>query len=246
MISDLLELGLSLQEAKVYIALLKLGESQTGRLSKESQISPSHIYSVLEQLLAKGFVNYKMKNNIKIFMASSPDTFKDLFEKKKQELLNQEQKMHKVIADLKSINKTSKITEEYKYFEGIKGVKAMRHEINNLMTSKNPIVVYTAKQESYKWLEAVYHDHSTERKKKNVKELMIFPNEEKTNTNKSKDKLNDFKFMDLKNEAEWGVVEDTFFLQYVTGKEPRAFMIHDKKFAETFRQVFDQLWKGTK
>jgi hypothetical protein len=52
--------------------------------------------------------------------------------------------------------------------------------------------------------------------------------------------------MNLKNEAEWGVVEDTVFLQYIMGKEPRAFMIHDKKFADTFRQVFDQVWEVAK
>lgn len=37
-------LGLSINEKKVYLALLKLGESSTGPIIKESKINASKIY----------------------------------------------------------------------------------------------------------------------------------------------------------------------------------------------------------
>jgi hypothetical protein len=39
------------------------------------------------------------------------------------------------------------------------------------------------------------------------------------------------------------VVKDLFYIQYITGKTPRGFLIKDSTFAKTFEQVFDQLWE---
>jgi len=84
------------------------------------------------------------------------------------------------------------------------------------------------------------------RKQKKVKEQMIFPTEDKALAKKRKDKFTDIKFMDLKNDVEWGIVADRLFMQYITGKVPRGFLIEDKKFSKTFEQVFDNLWKISK
>jgi len=52
--------------------------------------------------------------------------------------------------------------------------------------------------------------------------------------------------MDLNNDAEWGVLNDFFFIQYIISKNPRAFLLKDKIFAETMQQAFDSLWKIAK
>jgi len=52
--------------------------------------------------------------------------------------------------------------------------------------------------------------------------------------------------MKLDNEAEWGVMGNKFFIQYITQKVPRAFLIEDEIFAQSFKQVFNQLWKQAK
>lgn len=60
---------------------------------------------------------------------------------------------------------------------------------------------------------------------------------------KRKDQLSEIKLLGLKNDAEWGVVEDLTYIQYIIGKKPRSFLIKDDTFARTFEQVFDQLWE---
>ena len=37
-------------------------------------------------MIKKGFVNYRMQNNVKVFMPSSPEIIKDLFEKKQKNI----------------------------------------------------------------------------------------------------------------------------------------------------------------
>lgn len=54
------------------------------------------------------------------------------------------------------------------------------------------------------------------------------------------------KYTDLDNETEWGVVGEKFFVQTLMGKKLSAFLITDKKMADTFIQVFEQVWKIAK
>jgi len=51
----LTEIGLTERESKVYCALLELGQTTTGPLSKKSQVPNSKIYAVLESLEKQKF-----------------------------------------------------------------------------------------------------------------------------------------------------------------------------------------------
>ena len=47
------EIGLTPGEIKVYLALLKIGQSSTGAIANESQVSRSKIYTILDKLAKK-------------------------------------------------------------------------------------------------------------------------------------------------------------------------------------------------
>ena len=47
------EIGLTRGEIKVYLTLLKLGETTTGKIIEEAQISSGKIYEILEKLIKK-------------------------------------------------------------------------------------------------------------------------------------------------------------------------------------------------
>ena len=98
------------------------------------------------------------------------------------------------------------------------------------------------KKESYDLLIGFYDEHHKLRLKKKVKELLIFPKEDVALAKKRRNKLTEIKFMNLENDAEWGIVGDLVYIQYITGKVPRGFLIKDKVFARTYEQVFDQIW----
>jgi sugar-specific transcriptional regulator TrmB len=48
--SDLVPLGLTEGESKVYLALLRTGPSTIGRIIKEARVSNSKIYDILDRL----------------------------------------------------------------------------------------------------------------------------------------------------------------------------------------------------
>ena len=71
------EAGLTQSESKVYLALLKLGKSQSGKIVKEANISSGKIYEILEKLSEKGLVETVTENGVKQFIASDPKTILD-------------------------------------------------------------------------------------------------------------------------------------------------------------------------
>lgn len=76
------ELGLTENEGKVYEALLRHEKIGSGEISRESGVSYSKIYNVLDSLTAKGLVEV-IPEKTKKFVASSPENLIKLIEEKK-------------------------------------------------------------------------------------------------------------------------------------------------------------------
>lgn len=240
------KIGLTNQESRVYLTLLELQEAQTGALCAKTSIASSNIYKILESLIKKGLVSYRVQNSIKIFMPSPPETLNEIFIEKRKEIERERIAIKELIPKLKRQQPEKEAYSNYKYYEGMIGIKSMWHEINEKMNSDHIIKIYTARAESYERLVGFYDLHHNLRKQKKVKELMIFPKEGIKLAKRRTDKLTEIRFMNLNNGAEWGVFDDFFFIQYITGKVPRAFLIKDLVFAKTHEQVFDQLWEIAK
>lgn len=241
------KIGLTKQESRAYLGLLELQEAQTGKLCKHTKIASSNIYKILDSLMKKGLVNFRVQNNIKVFMPSSPEVLNDLFLEKQKKLDEERKEVNDLISSLKVKKPKKEPVSNYKYFEGLVGIKSMWHEINSSMNKDDIMRVYTGKRVSYERMIGFLNEHHKLRVKKKVKELMIFPEEDTELAKKREKQFAKVRFMNLKNDAEWGVWKDLFYLHdYPVKKKPRGFLIKDKVFADTFRQVFDQLWKEAK
>ncbi len=238
----LTKIGLTDRESRVYLALLGLQQAQTGLICNFTRIASSNIYKILDSLIQKGLVSFRMQNNIKIFMPSPPDYLNELFLEKQRKLEEERVEINELIINLKKKEIKKEPYSNYKYFEGLSGIKSLWYNINSIMDKENMIKIHTCKPGSYERLVGFYTEYHNLRVKKQVRERMIFPNEGRWLAKKRRNKLTEIRFMDLKNDVEWGVMKGYFFLQYITGKSPRGFLIKDEKFSQTFEQVFDNLW----
>ena len=72
------EMGLTQMEIKVYLALLELGPSLAGRISRKTGIHRRNVYDITERLIKKGMIGYIVKNNRRFFEAVNPEKFLDL------------------------------------------------------------------------------------------------------------------------------------------------------------------------
>jgi len=109
------EMGLSVNESKVYIAMLNIGASTAGKIAEKCKLHRTNVYDSLERLELKGLASYILKNDKKIFEAADPSTLTKLVDERKAKL---ERIMPQLLLDRQLGTKTSA-----QVFEGIKSFK---------------------------------------------------------------------------------------------------------------------------
>ncbi|MBI2436475.1 MAG: helix-turn-helix domain-containing protein [Candidatus Magasanikbacteria bacterium] len=81
-VSTLKNLGLSDQEALIYLELLKLGGTQASKLAKSMGIKRTTVYPILKKLADSGFVTVYFRKNRRYYYAQKPQRVASLFGKK--------------------------------------------------------------------------------------------------------------------------------------------------------------------
>ena len=238
---DIMEaIGLTKNESEVYFALTFLKEAKAGAVCKETGIASSRIYQIIDSLTKKGLVHYKMVNNTKIFMPSSPDVLNELFRQKQEKIQQQQEHVEQLIEKLKSKAQEKENVSNYKYYEGIPALRGMWHEIRNQMNKDSVEYIYGTSQADN--LLGFYAEHHAFRKKIGSKNYMLLPNEQKYIKYKWKNNITDVKYHEAKSPVEWGVIDDMFYVLYSITKKPIGFLIKDPMIAMVFRETFEKLW----
>ncbi len=182
-------------------------------------------------------------------MPSPPEILNELFLEKEKKLSEERKEIVEVIKNLKAPKQDSDPYSNYKYFEGISGIKAMWYELANYISKTDSDVtkVYLQKKEEYEKMVGFYDEFHKIRSKLKGRYKMILPfDDRELGKRREKENRADAKYDDLKNQAGWGVIGEKLYVQTMTGKLPIAFLISHKKIAKTFEQVFDKLWKIAK
>ena len=130
---DLIQLekiGLTESEIKVYLALLRLGETTAGPIVDEAKVTRSKIYDILERLKNKGLVSHIIKDSTKYFSAADPSNILDYLNKKEIEIEDQKKLVQRLLPKLES--QYSKAIEK-KSAEVFIGLKGMQNAFNVLI-----------------------------------------------------------------------------------------------------------------
>jgi sugar-specific transcriptional regulator TrmB len=124
MINVLEKLGLNEKEARVYLALLELGESNIQGLSAKSSVKRTTVYDILESLKEKGLITEITKNKKTILMAEDPRKIENILDEKKDTF-------KRVLPELLSITNVLDNKPKIKFYEGINGIKDVYRDTLN-------------------------------------------------------------------------------------------------------------------
>lgn len=243
--AQLLELaGLSEKEAQIYLDLLQNGASQTGKLCERTKIPSSHIYSFLSNLLEKGLVSYKLINNRKVFSASAPDALAHLFDEKEKQLKTEKSKLFEFITQLKKVPAEAPRLNDFKYFQGIRGIKSLYSEIMDYWHPGDEYCIASAPLESFRKLEGFFVEvvHKKRIQDKVYLKIIINNNSEKFGGIRKKMPLTEVRYLDIDTRTEYGVLKDYFFM-ITYAAEPYGLLIKDANFAGTYKTFFEILWE---
>jgi len=113
---DLIEAGFTEKEAKVYLALLELGEGNIAKITQKSGIKRATVYLEIETLKNKGYVSLVKRKGRNIYLAENPLRIEEHLREKTETI-------SKLMPELLSIANAMDHKPKVRYFEGVEGVK---------------------------------------------------------------------------------------------------------------------------
>jgi sugar-specific transcriptional regulator TrmB len=127
------ELGLTNGEIKVYLALVRLGETTSGPIVEESGVSVSKVYPILDRLAKKGLVSHIVKRNVKYFKAADPNRLLVYLQEKQDQIKEQEASVKQLVKELEVQGGTAITAETAQVFDGMKGIQTARERTLKIM-----------------------------------------------------------------------------------------------------------------
>ncbi len=116
-------IGFTAGEAKVYLALLEIGESKVGPLIRKSHISRSKVYDILDRLITKSVISKIEKKGVLFYQALPANSLLNFIKNKEKKLKLEENMLQKVLPVLASLRPKQKVN--VMIYEGFDGFKAM-------------------------------------------------------------------------------------------------------------------------
>ncbi|MBN2101372.1 MAG: helix-turn-helix domain-containing protein [Candidatus Aenigmarchaeota archaeon] len=247
--SILEEIGLTEGEIKAYLALLTLGSKSTGPIAKESGVSRSKLYSVLDRLEKKGLASHIEKDGIRFFQAVEPSKIKDYLNKKGAELRKLETDFDRFLPQLEAFHEKAGKIQLVRVYQGFKGTQ-IAHEHLYLKLKKGDIFYYFGipgfqpEPHHRYWMK----DHER-RIKAGIKCRLLFNNDtdEEVMINRNSFKDSDARYMptNLKTPAYYLVYNDTLMIA-IASENPIAIEIISQEIADSFISTVEYFWKLSK
>lgn len=237
-IDDLKEIGLSENEAKVYVGLLELGPSTTGPIIKKTGLYRVMVYDTLEKLLQVGLVNYSLKKNRKQFEAESPKQIIEI-------LKNKEILAKSVIENLSNLKKEKPSEHGAFIYEGWKGIRTAQEKYFEEMKkgAGGEYLMVGAPKKLHEKLDAFFNYFHERRAKMNIPAKLLFNENNQFGKLKNKFKPVQVRLMPKNTfTPSWFSTYKDALLIGVTENEPMAFFIKNKAVAESYRQYFYFMW----
>ena len=244
MISELLKLGLTDEEAHVYLAVLEINGGPVSVIARKAGINRVSCYHTLEKLLKKRLLSQYDKNGVKCFAPEEPE--------KLEELAIEKVNIAKILLpQLKSLTGAFGFKPKIRFYEGQEGVERVFTES---LAAKKEILGYTDLKTVTEFFPAFFKDYTHTRLKRGIKTRYLSPN-----TAESVHVIDPFlpKSYDpnlieilLVNKEQFPFENEVLIFGNTVGivslkKEGLlGLLVESATFARTMRAVFDLAWLG--
>lgn len=228
MADELKQAGLTENESKVYLSLIDLGPSLAGQISRKTGLHRRTVYDTTEMLIQKGLVGYILKNNRRLFQASSPKRILEII-KEKENLLSP------IVEGLNQRYNLIKEKEETNFYKGKEGLKTI---FEDQLDSKE-ILILGASPKAYEILQFYFKWYDKTRKEKKIKARIIATDKKMKNI-----PLAEIKYLPEKyaSPVAVNIYKDKTAI-IVWAKEPIAILIKNREISEAYKTYFELMWK---
>jgi len=240
---DLSPLGLEENQAKVYLALLELGQANVLEIAQKTNLSRITVYDVIDDLLAFGYISFILKGKRKFYIPESP-------RKLEKRLIFRQKIAQKLMPILEQKFSAISHRPSVKFFEGKEGLKAMVEDV--LASTPNGgkyEVIYNPEAEMVIVGQKQWDEWVAERKRRNIwVRLICEKNRQTTKWAKEGEKTN--RIVKFLPKGEKILVSYHIYgnkVSIASVEEPVVgVIIENEAIAKMQRLFFDYTWEGLK
>ncbi|MBU4502652.1 MAG: hypothetical protein KKA79_08700 [Nanoarchaeota archaeon] len=221
--------GMTKNEIAVYLALLKLGSSRVGAISKEAGTNRSYSYDALKKLLEKGLVSYAIIGKMKYFRPVSPKRLKSLLKERQDDVDD-------IMPHLNGLYKTKEKEYNVRLYHGFKGVKTV---LLNIVGEGKENCVFGSEAQLYNRFPTFSTHFRKLLDEKNIKIRHIARRGVRVLPSKN----TEVRFIPKKSMSPvaTNIFGDKIAI-IIWSEVPEAVIIHNKAAAESYRSYFNLLW----
>lgn len=242
MMEKLRQLGLSENEAKVYLASLELGQANVQEIAKKAGINRPTSYFVIENLMKKGLLSSFHKEKKQYFTAADPDRLFDILEKEKIAAEEKKEELTKILPELHSLfRKTGRPV--VRYYEGKEGISAMVREFLEEATgtvrmvySYDAITKIFSKEDREKW--------QATRLQKGTKTKVLYTRQEGMLQATPHSDRRKIPFEKFPVNCDIAIYNDKIRMASL-GERLSGIIIEDKELSEAIKAIFEMAWGDT-
>ncbi|MEK6950699.1 MAG: helix-turn-helix domain-containing protein [Nanoarchaeota archaeon] len=225
--------GLSPNETKCYLVLLKVGSASANEISRQSGVHRVSVYDALRGLREKGLVSQILKANKLLFEAGNPEKITEIINEKVAQL----EQVKKIVPELLLDFTLAKEKQEIHSFKGLPGIKTVLQE---MLKSRTELLDFGAEYKIKEFLPYDYPKWDRERVKQKIKMRIIANSRIKPVTIP----LTTIRYVP----EEFNSSVSTYIFDYKVAlimwvEGPLAVLIEHKAVYESYKNYFEYLWK---
>ena len=233
-------LGLSRNESKIYLFLLKNSQATTGPIIKETGIANSRVYESLKSLISKGLVSYTIQKDGKHFQASEPKKLLEIEEEKRK-------KIEEILPRLSNLTSLRASETKSAVYEGFEGFKAAFAKIIDDCPVRGTIYILGFSEQQFATSSLrtfiLNMNLKSAKKKQKLKIILDISAKKTLGKDREKEKYSEVRYMPKGyiSPAAIYIFEDYVYI-FLWEEKPFVFMIKNKSIAESFKHYFQFLW----
>jgi sugar-specific transcriptional regulator TrmB len=239
------EIGLTQGEIKVYIALLKLGQSSTGPIAKEAQVSRAKLYMILDKLAKKGLVGHCLKGKVQHFKAMEPKQILQYMDERNQQFNEQRAIVEKMLPAMERTRSRGRSVNEATLYEGFKAIKNFYAAMLDELSAGDTYYVIGASYGTERpGVRAFFQNHHLRRAERKIKVKMLANHDVKGSLVESTYAHAEIRFLPqyLISNMIIVVYKEKSFIFFLS-EEPVGFLMENEEVTRGFKAYFDAFWK---
>ncbi|MFA5993924.1 MAG: helix-turn-helix domain-containing protein [Parcubacteria group bacterium] len=236
MISEIIltNLGLSPNEANIYLAALESGQASAQRIAQKAKIKRTTAYSVLEGMVKKGFILKTNKEGHHQYLAENPKSLAERFKTYQKSFEN-------VLPELEAIHNKRDIKPKVLFFEDEDGIKKIYEDT---IKEKPQEILEFNTSEMQRAFPDLPKKYLEQRKLNNITAMRITPADNfwKSHKQADQEELSETKLIkDFNIPVEINIYNNKVaFMSYA---DKIGLIIESEGIANSMKQIYELLWK---